>query len=174
MNLIFIYGLPGVGKLTVAKELSKLTNYQIFHNHLTVNLVGSIFSFGSEPFTKLREEIWLRVFDYACTYQINGLIFTFVFEKTVSDTFIENAKKVVGERGKVYFVELICDGEQLLERIKDESRKSYNKISDVTKFNKLIKDGLIFNYSINSALKINNTCLSPEETARKITEQYHF
>lgn len=34
MRLIFIYGLPATGKLTVAQELAKRTGYKLFHNHL--------------------------------------------------------------------------------------------------------------------------------------------
>jgi tRNA uridine 5-carbamoylmethylation protein Kti12 len=32
MKLIFLYGPPAVGKLTVAQELVTLTGYKLFHN----------------------------------------------------------------------------------------------------------------------------------------------
>lgn len=48
MKLIFIYGLPGVGKLTVAKELTKLTGYRLFHVHLLADMLESVFGFDSE------------------------------------------------------------------------------------------------------------------------------
>ena len=38
MKLVFIYGLPGVGKLTVAKELSIITGYKLFHNQCSLKL----------------------------------------------------------------------------------------------------------------------------------------
>ncbi|HIJ11483.1 TPA: hypothetical protein HA278_05490, partial [Candidatus Woesearchaeota archaeon] len=47
MIFVLIYGPMAVGKLTVAKELVKLTGYKLFHNHLTVDLVGSIFEWGT-------------------------------------------------------------------------------------------------------------------------------
>jgi replication-associated recombination protein RarA len=47
MNLIFLYGPPGVGKLTVAQELAGMTGYKLFHNHLTVDLVYAVFDFGT-------------------------------------------------------------------------------------------------------------------------------
>ena len=62
MKLIFIYGAAAVGKLTVARELARLTGFRLFHNHLTVDLVSAVFDFGTEPFVKLREQIWLKVF----------------------------------------------------------------------------------------------------------------
>jgi len=39
MRLVYLYGPPGVGKLTVARELVALTGLKLLHNHLTVNLV---------------------------------------------------------------------------------------------------------------------------------------
>ena len=41
VKLIFVYGLPATGKLTVARELSSLTGYKVFHNHLVVDLLQS-------------------------------------------------------------------------------------------------------------------------------------
>ena len=43
MNLIFIYGPPAVGKLTTAIKLSEKLNYKIFHNHLVIDLVKSVY-----------------------------------------------------------------------------------------------------------------------------------
>ena len=50
MRLVFLYGPPAVGKLTVAKALARLTGYKVFHNHLTIDLVASILDWGTGPF----------------------------------------------------------------------------------------------------------------------------
>jgi len=34
MNLVFLHGPAASGKLTVGRELSRLTGYRLFHNHL--------------------------------------------------------------------------------------------------------------------------------------------
>lgn len=39
MKLVFIYGMPAAGKLTVAKELAGLSGYKLFHNHQVVDLL---------------------------------------------------------------------------------------------------------------------------------------
>jgi len=42
MKLLFIYGRPAVGKLTVARAVAERTGGRLFHNHLAVNLALSL------------------------------------------------------------------------------------------------------------------------------------
>ena len=77
LKLIFIYGLPASGKLTVAQELATMTGLKLFHNHVVVDLLLDVFEFGSPSFVELREKIWIDTFTQACRSQLPGLIFTF-------------------------------------------------------------------------------------------------
>lgn len=61
-QLLFLYGAPAVGKLTIAREISELAGLPVFHNHLVVDAVSSVFPFGSAPFIRLREMMWLEMF----------------------------------------------------------------------------------------------------------------
>jgi hypothetical protein len=143
MRLIFIYGLPATGKLTVAHELSAITGYQVFHNHLVVDMVQSVFEFGSRPFVELREQIWLSVFRQAAASQLPGLIFTFAPEATVRPEFIPGTLKLVGESGgAVDFVELTCPPEELKRRIPESLRLQYKKLSSVALFERLRAEGV--------------------------------
>lgn len=36
LKLIFLYGMPGVGKLTAARELASLKGFRLFHNNPAV------------------------------------------------------------------------------------------------------------------------------------------
>jgi hypothetical protein len=65
MNLVVIYGPPASGKLTVAQELSAITGYKLFHNHLTVNAVAALFEFGSAEFMRLLRHIPLALLSEA-------------------------------------------------------------------------------------------------------------
>ncbi len=173
MKLIFLHGMPGVGKLTVAAELANLTGFKLFHNHLTVDLVTSLFEFGSEPFINLREKIWLETFTEAASAELDGLIFTFAFEKTVRGEFLSNVIKTVeGNGGEVIFVRLHCAPEELETRITNPSRKKFGKLSSLDLFRQLNNAG-VFDTPENAPdrLAIDTTHLSPAATAGKIAAE---
>ena len=141
MQLIFLHGAPAVGKLTVARELAALTGFRLFHNHLTVDLVTSLFPFGSESFILLREQIWLAAFAEAARSGVS-LIFTFNPERTVRERFIQDALDTVGSAGgRVIFVELTCTAEELERRMEDPSRKEFGKLASVELYRTLKDDG---------------------------------
>ena len=47
--IVVIFGPPAVGKMTVGREVARLTGYKLFHNHMTVEPVLEVFEFGSPP-----------------------------------------------------------------------------------------------------------------------------
>ncbi len=169
MKLIFLHGLPAVGKLTIARELATLTGFRLFHNHLTVDLLLSIFDFGSEPFIKLREEIWLSVFREAAQ-QDRSLIFTFCPERTVSEQFIQNTIEAVATfPGEVIFVELTCAKQELERRMVNPSRLNSGKINSLTRYQELSAQG-VFEYPAIVGRTFDTTNFSPIETAQFIQE----
>ncbi len=142
MKLIFIYGLPAAGKLTVAQELVAITGYKLFHNHQVVDLLLSVFEFGSPAFVELREEMWLSVFDQACRSRLPGLIFTFAPEATVRPDFIVKVQSTVAAAGgEVDFLELTCPLSELKRRMGSLSRLQYGKLTSVPLFEQLHQEG---------------------------------
>jgi len=132
MKLIFIYGLPATGKYTVAKELAALTGIKLFHNHQVVDMLLSVFDFGSEPFVALREDIWLSVFEEASAANLPALIFTFNPENSVSPSFIPNVIDTLTQSGsQVDFVELHCPLTELKTRMDNASRQQHKKLTSV-------------------------------------------
>lgn len=169
MKLVFIHGAPAVGKLTIARELAQLTGFRLFHNHLTVDLVSSIFAFGSEPFVLLREEIWLSTFREAAKHNVS-LIFTFNPEATVRERFIQDAVEVVEKvGGRIMFVELTCVQEELERRIEDPSRNEFGKLGSLQQYLEL-KDAGAFNYpTLPAGLSLDTTNTLPPDTAKLIS-----
>jgi len=173
MKLIFLHGLPGVGKLTVARELAKLTGFKVFHNHLAVDLVQSVFEFGSPPFVELRETIWLEVFSRAAAANLNGLIFTFAFDRAVQPSFVGNTREVIeASGGEVLFVELRCSTEELERRIENPSRQGFGKLSSVMTFRELKQAGAFVDPGIPAErLVVDTTELSASEAASLIVNE---
>ncbi|MGH9872528.1 MAG: AAA family ATPase [Pyrinomonadaceae bacterium] len=170
MKLVFLHGAPAVGKLTVARELVALTGFRLFHNHLTVDLVSSLFPFGSEPFILLREHIWLAAFAEAARNNVS-LIFTFNPERTVRERFIQDTIDLIeAAGGKVVFVELTCAEADLEGRLEDVSRKEFGKLASVEQYRSL-KDAGAFQFpKLPNDLSVDTTTQSPADSARLISE----
>lgn len=47
MNLVFIYGPPGVGKRTVGQALSSRTGYRFFHNQISIDCVRPVLDYSA-------------------------------------------------------------------------------------------------------------------------------
>jgi chloramphenicol 3-O-phosphotransferase len=142
MRLIFMYGPPAAGKLTVAQELKLITGFPVFHNHLVVDLLTSLFSFGSEPFVVLREQMWLSVFEQAARAALPGLIFTFAPEATVRPAFLPAAVETIeNSGGTVDFVELICPEDEIKRRLDHPARRKFGKLTSHALYDELKASG---------------------------------
>ena len=141
MNLIFIYGPPGVGKLTVANKLSKLTGYKILHNQLTVDLVCSLFDFEDKISNKLSSKFRLEMLEEAAKANLHGVIITFCFAKGFDDDYILRMVSLIKKYGGITkFVRLLCEKKELHKRVKKFSRRKHRKITSVKKLEKVMKD----------------------------------
>ena len=132
MQLIFIYGPVASGKFTIARELAVRTGVALFHNHLVVDAVGAVFPFGSEAFSRLREQFWLAVFAEAAR-QDRSLIFTFAPEPTVAPDFPERVRELIeGKGGQTIFVALDLPPDEQERRLVAEGRAAYGKMRDLS------------------------------------------
>jgi len=104
---------------------------------------------------------------------LDGLIFTFVFERTVSNGFVENTKRLIESAGgEVLFVELTCSTEELERRIETPSRKKFGKLSSVEQFRELKKAGAFLDPPIRvERLVVNTTDFSARDAAALIAKK---
>jgi gluconate kinase len=166
VKLVFIYGLPGTGKFTVARALAALTGFKLFHNHLSVDLAASLFPHGSPEYNDFVRALRLETFRRAAAADIN-LIFTFWYSSS-SQPSVECYREVVESAGgEVLFVHLRCRPEILEQRVQSESRRDW-KISSVTELRVVLEQYGTTDAIPGTRLEIDNSDLDPEKVARRI------
>ena len=163
-----------VGKLTVAKELVKLTGYKLFHNHLTVDLVGSIFEWGTTPYEKLNTKFRVELIEEAAKSTLNGLLFTFCYAYPLDTNFVKLLKRKVEKHGgKFYLVQLTCEKESLFKRIKSADRENFGKLKSKNRLKKILTEYDLFSPVPKlQSLQIDNTKKSAKRVARMIQSHY--
>lgn len=183
MKFVLIFGPQAVGKMTVGEELEKITGLKLFHNHMTIELVAPFFNYGTEAGKRLvglfREEIFKEVVNS----DLKGLIFTYVwaFDFQSDWNYVEKVCRLFESKGgEAYLVELEADLDERLLRNKSPHRLQQKPTKrDIERSERdLLKTHE--NHRLNSYegeikrenyIRINNTSLSPEETARIIKER---
>lgn len=186
MKLIIIFGPQAVGKMTVGHQLEKMTGLKLFHNHMTIELVAPFFSYGSEPGKRLVNLFRQEIFKEVAKSDLEGLIFTYVwnFNKKADLDYIDSFCGIFQSKGAaVYFVELEADVDERIERNKHPYRLSHKPTKrNLERSEKDLRDS-IEKHRLNSKsgelkkenyLRIDNTNLSPEETAQKIKEKFQL
>lgn len=171
--LVYIYGPPASGKLTVAERLAELTGLPLFHNHLTVNAVRPVFEFGSPPFRRALLQIRMTVFEVAAEAGIS-LIYTNNSVWAGPDgrgqfvEFAETTRRMVESHGSTtFFARLTAPVAALEERLANESRQSHMKLTDVGQLRAMLAD---FDPSPlhPEDLTIDTSVTGPDDAARII------
>lgn len=149
----------------MARELAELTGLPLFHNHLAVDVLTPLFEFGSASFVKLRELIWLSVFQEAAKND-RSLIFTFAPERTVRPSFIEDTITTIEARGGVvHFVRLTCDAGDIERRLTSPSRAEFGKLQSLDQYQTLTRAGAFDYPELPAVLTIDTGAVSPREAA---------
>lgn len=180
-KLVILFGPPAVGKMTVGRELEKISGLKLFHNHMTIELVLPFFEFGTKEFNRLTGQFRRQILEEVANSDLPGLIFTFVwdFNQEGEKKFIDSLTSIFHEvGGESYYVELEATQKERLKRNRGEDRllekpskrnlewSDNNLITCDEKYKLNLSDEDNFYY--DNYLKINNESLSASETAKQI------
>ena len=174
-TLLYVYGPPASGKLTVATVLAELTGFSLFHNHLSVDAVSCALPFGSKPFTEVLHRLRLDVFQTAARAGIS-LIFTNNSAWSGPDArsrfaaFATAAERMVAaEGGQTVFVKLSAPLAVLEERVAQESRRRLGKLVDRAQLRELVT-GLDQSKLHPQDLEIDTSTVDAERAAMYIRD----
>ena len=183
MKFLLLFGDGAVGKMTVGQELTKITDFKLFHNHMSIEPVIEIFDgYNKQVVSDFRRSVFEN---FAKTDKF-GLIFTYIwaFDHPADWEYVEYVSNIFKKNGgECFYVELVADQKTRLERNKTENRLSHkpskrnveisdNRIIDDDNNHRLVSfDGEI---PYQNYIKIDNTHLSPDEVAKIIKEKFNF
>lgn len=173
VDLIYISGPPGVGKLTVATALAEQTGYKLFHNHLSIGAIEPVFEFGTDVFWRLVFELRERVIEEAAREGID-LIFTNVYRHP-KDFDLANRRFALVEQhgGRVCLVSLTCDRDVHEQRLASPSRAVQHKLTDVEELRRQIAlPDIVSPIPGRDSLIIDTTYLTPQAAAQRIIQHY--
>jgi tRNA uridine 5-carbamoylmethylation protein Kti12 len=128
-RLVFLYGPPAVGKLTVARAIAARLPFKILHNHVTIDAVTEVLPYGSDTFWRVVGRFRRDLVTAAAEGNID-LIYTYVFAPGDEQLVAEIVSPYEKAGGTVSFVQLLAPREVLLQRVRAESRREHGKPTD--------------------------------------------
>lgn len=176
-SLVYLLGSPGVGKRTVADALHRLTGHVVVDNARISLPVASLFEWdGGE---KLPPDYWGyvdRVRDAVldALAEIAPRDASYVLTNALEVThlaWLERIEAIAAARGSVFVPVLLeCDLEEQLRRVATEDRVVRLKLSDPEVARAFIAGSEFYRPTGPTALVLDTTHRSPEESAWLIAE----
>jgi hypothetical protein len=127
--LLFIFGPPAVGKMTVGRAIADASDFRLFHNHHMLEPLLDVFDYGTSPFDLLLKEFRFRVLEEAARSGTD-LVYTLVWGLDLPEdaAYIrEHLQPFVDAGRPIAFVELAADLDTRLGRNRTPYRLSEKK-----------------------------------------------
>jgi hypothetical protein len=183
--LVWLFGPPAVGKMTVGLELSRVTGIPLFHNHVSIEAVLPVFEFGTPQFNRLVASFRDQMFTEAAASDLPGLIFTMMWAFDIPNDlrFVEKQKAVFeSEGGRAVFVELHAGLETRIVRNETDLRLSSkpSKRDVVASRERLVAADSRCqldskgSFPFADYLRIDNTDLAPDDVAEQIVDRFQL
>ena len=174
LMIVNLNGWPGAGKLTTARELSKLINGKLLDNHTLLNVGKALARDGSPEFYGLVRAVRSVAFDAILKLPPTvPVIFTNVVARGGTSGFLEENWQAIidlaqARKSDLFSVTLTCSSVENARRIVGADRALLGKRQDPELLVELANTRALFDDGAKFCLTIDNSDLSPIETASKI------
>ena len=181
-TIIYLIGVPAVGKYTVAREIARLTGAKVVDNQLINNPVFSVIGYdGTDAFPfpqgawaqigKIQRAVLTVIRDFCPPG--DSFVFTNVLDARApgDKTCFRRIERLAGQRGAAFFpVWLTCDGAALRRRKSTPERRARLKDIDLTNVSWYLREFEVLKVPHPNALTLDTSRCEPGQTARRILE----
>lgn len=169
-TIIYLIGFPGVGKLTIAKEICKRENFVLVDNHLISNPILSIFPaekfYEGTPYRTRIRNIVLEAIAKLGDKDTNYMLTNVLREEDMD--WYQATEEMANSRQSAFFpIILNCSIEENRTRIQNAERALNHKstlVEDVDSCHK----GKLLSFSHPNKMELDVTSLSPSQAADRI------
>ena len=173
MQLLFLHGAPGVGKLTVARALSRLVPARLHDNHAAIDLARTIFDFGAPGFWELVHEVRLQALRAAVQHRVPLVVMTYCYVEPDDGPAFRDFEACVADcGGRVLPVFLSCERPAILRRLGNADRVERGKITTPAAFDAFLAGLNVVAVRRPDCLALDSGRASAEDTARCIVRHF--
>lgn len=175
--IVYLLGWPGVGKLTVAKELARRTGWRVVDNHFIADPIFHVIGAdGNTPLPEGTRQLIARVGDaiYEAMTQLAPAHLGYVLTKVLMETPEDRAnfarvESIARQRGAMFLpVLLTCDEAGLRSRVTSPGRAERLKPRTEAVLDRYFVQYTQLVPEHPQLLTIDTTALEPQQTAELI------
>lgn len=180
-TIIYLIGIPAVGKYTVAREIGRMTGAKVVDNQLINTPVFSVVGYdgtdafpfpkGAAAYIEKIQKAVLAVIRDCCPPEAS-FVFTNTLENTPADkVWFRRIERTAKQRNAAFFpVWLTCNAEMIRQRKNTAERKARLKDIDLTNIEWWQNEFKVLKMPHPKALTLDTSDSEPQQTAQRILE----
>ena len=182
-NIILLMGIAGTGKMTIGEAIIKQNaNFKLVTPDSAIDPVLKLLGDNAQVMWSLDEKGWaavnqaLDVILYTiaevCPKESNFIITSeMLADNPYHQNYFERVQHAATKRAaKLIPVRLICELDELLERVQNNSRLAYFKTRDPELIKKRFAEEKVFFSKMPNEFTLDVTHLTPDDSAKKIMQ----
>lgn len=168
-KVVYLIGLPGVGKTTVAGAIAKKTGFVLLDHFTIYKEICCFLPKGKHQAHLLHGQIHLAILKLLLDSKVSGIVYTTSVRRNPTYGIIKSAVRLIKKsNAEVSFVKIECDWKEHKQRIQSPARRKLGKANTIKKLKEYVNISCFEGIKKYPPLIINNTSLSAKKCAEKI------